>query len=147
MAIGEFLFEENFDDKNRWEIALDTEEVRTQHFAVGTGRFRGVNFTDNHNVVVLYLSDGVIRYEEKGIISGENGEIVTWTGHGVGRPNKKGGYSGRGSYLFKAKGDASVGAGKKRGRRVLASLDNVIGVYELESDSKSNGSQKWWRWE
>lgn len=145
MTLGEFLFEENFDNKARWEIAIDTEEVSTQHFAVGTGRFRGVDFSDNHNVIVKYLPDGVIRYEEKGIIFGENGEIVTWTGHGVARPNDKGGYSGRGSYIFKAKADAGTTGNKKR--RVFATLDNIIGVYELESDEKNNGSQKWWKWE
>jgi hypothetical protein len=146
MALGNLLFEENFDNKERWEIVLDSDEPRTQHFAVGAGRFKGVNFTDQHNVVTKYLPDGTIHYEEKGIIFADTGEIVTWNGHGIGRPNKKGGYSAGGSYIFqyKSRSDKGTSKGKKEGK--FASLDNVVGVYELESDKNGDGNQKWWEW-
>jgi hypothetical protein len=144
MALGSLLFEENFDNKQRWEIALDSDEAKTQHFAVGTGRFKGANFKDNHNVIVSYLPDGKIHYEEKGYhLRRQRGEIATLNGHGLARPNKKGGCSGGGSYIFKVK--STNGGSEKKGRK-FASLDNVIGVYELESDKESNGTQKWWEW-
>ena len=146
MALGNLLFEENFDNKERWEIVLDSDEPRTQHFAVGAGRFKGVNFTDQHNVITKYLPDGTIHYEEKGIIFADSGEIVTWNGHGIGRPNKKGGYNGGGSYVFKYKSRSDNGTRKKKKEGKFASLDNVIGVYELESDKKGDGTQKWWEW-
>ena len=136
MTLGRLLFEENFDHKQRWEIVVDTEGPITQHFAVGVGRYKGVKFKDNHNVTVKYFPDGVIRYQEKGIIFGENGEMVVWSGHGVASPTKSGGMRGRGSYIF----ETSSGKGK------LAELNNVQGVYELYSDKESNGTQKWWEW-
>ena len=142
MALGRFLFEENFDGKQRWEIVVDTEAPITQHFALGVGRYNGLRFTDRHNVLVRYYPDMVIRYQEKGIIFAENGEIAMWNGHGVAHPNRKGGYSGHGSYIFETqRKDTS-----KKGSRKLASLNNVQGVYELESDKNSNGIQKWWEW-
>jgi hypothetical protein len=52
MELGKFLFEENFDNKERWEIALGVEEATTQHFAVGSGKYKGTSFKDNHNVIV-----------------------------------------------------------------------------------------------
>jgi hypothetical protein len=146
MAIGPLLFEENFDNKERWEIVLDTDEPKTRHFAVGTGRFKGVNFSDQHNVKTKYLPDGTIRYTEKGMIFADNGEIVTWSGHGVGRPNKAGGYDGGGSYIFQYKARLETGDKKKRKEQKFVALDNVIGVYELRSDKKGNGSQKWYEW-
>jgi hypothetical protein len=143
MALGKLLFEENFDRKLRWEIVLDTEGPLTQHFAVGVGEYRGVRFKDNHNAVVKYFPDGVIRYTEKGIIFAENGEIIMWTGHGVAQPNEKGGLSGHGSYIFEAQ---SNDHNKKSNRKPFSSLNNVQGVYELDSDKDSNGTQKWWEW-
>jgi hypothetical protein len=137
MALGRFLFEENFNGKLRWEIVLDTEGPVTQHFAIGEGKYKGVKFTDRHNVIVKYYPDLTIRYQEKGVIFADNGEIAMWNGHGVAQPNKKGGYSGHGSYIF----ETHNGKGK------FGSLNNVQGVYELESDKNSNGTQKWWAWE
>ncbi|SRR5579875_965409 len=136
MGLGKLLFEENFDGKQRWEMVLDTEGPVTQHFAVGVGKYRGLGFTDQHNVIVRYYPDRIIRYQEKGIIFAENGEIAMWNGHGIGHPNKKGGYNGHGSYIFETQ--------KSVGR--LSSLNNVQGVYELDSDKDSNGTQKWWEW-
>jgi hypothetical protein len=146
MALGNLLFEENFDNKERWEIVLDSDEPRTQHFAVGAGRFKGVNFTDQHNVVTKYLPDGTIHYQEKGIIFADTGEIVTWNGHGIGRPNKKGGYSAGGSYIFQYKSGSDKGTSKGKKEGKFASLDNVVSVYELESDKNGDGTQKWWEW-
>lgn len=136
MALGRLLFEENFDGKERWEIVVNVEGPITRHFAVGTGKYKGLSFKDNHNVKVKYFPDGTIRYREQGVIFAENGEMAVWTGHGVAHPNKKGGYHGHGSYIFETK--ASKGK--------LASLNNVQGVYELDSDKNSNGTQKWWEW-
>jgi hypothetical protein len=149
LALGGVLFEENFDNRERWEIVLDTDKPTTRHFAVGTGRFKGVNFTDQHNVVVKYLPDGTIQYKEKGIIFADNGEIVTWSGHGLGRPNNLGGYNGGGSYVFNYKARLETGNNnkkKKKKERIFALLDNVIGVYELRSDKEGNGTQKWYEW-
>jgi len=136
MALGKLLFTENFDGKLRWEMVLDTNGPITQHFAVGVGKYQGLNFKDNHNVIVRYYSDGVIRYQEKGIIFADNGELAMWNGHGVGAPNEKGGLHCNGSYIFETQ--------STKGK--LASLNNVQGVYELESDENSNGTQKWWEW-
>jgi hypothetical protein len=136
MALGKFLFEENFDGQDRWEIVVKAEGPITQHFAVGKGKFKGLGFKDNHNVRVRYFSDGTIRYREKGVIFADNGEMAVWTGHGVAHPNKKGGYHGHGSYIFETKSN--------KGK--LASLNNVQGVYELDSDKNSDGTQKWWEW-
>ncbi len=135
LALGKLLFEENFDGKQRWEIVLKTEGPVTQHFAIGAGKFKGIPFKDNHNVIVKYLPDGTIRYREKGVIFAENGEMATWSGHGIAQPNKKGGYSGHGSYLFKSDSKGKLGA-----------LNNTQGVYELDSDKNSDGWQKWWEW-
>jgi hypothetical protein len=137
MALGDLLFVENFDGKLRWEIVLRTEGPVTQHFAVGIGSFKGMNFKDNHNVICKYFPEGIIRYKEKGVIYADNGEMAMWSGHGVGAPNKKGGLHCHGSYIF----ETNLNSGKK-----LARLNNVQGVYELDSDKKSNGSQKWWEW-
>lgn len=136
MALGEFLFEENFDGKLRWEMVLDTEGPITQHFAVGVGKYRGLEFKDNHNVIVKYYKDGIIRYQEKGILFAQNGEMAMWNGHGVAGPNDRGGLHGHGSYIF----ETQTNTGK------LAALNNVQGVYELESDENSDGTQKWWTW-
>ena len=52
--------------KLRWEMVLDTNGPITQHFAVGVGKYRGLNFKDNHNVIVRYYSDGLNTAPGKG---------------------------------------------------------------------------------
>ena len=62
-------------------------------------------------------------------------EMATWTGQGIGRFIGSGKIRFAGSLFF-----STASAGK------LAFLNNLVGVFEYESDESGNTSSKVWEW-
>ena len=79
-------------------------------------------------------SAGVLHGVGQAVMTGES-EMVAFTGEGIGRFTPSGGIKWRGSIFY-----STSSTGK------LASLNNIIGVFESEIDSEGNYSEKIWEW-
>ena len=77
---------------------------------------------------------GSLFGEGQGVVSSQEGDMVTWKGQGVGKMKPGGGASYRGAIYFQN------GSGK------LAALNGTAAVYEHESDANDNITTKYWEW-
>ena len=77
---------------------------------------------------------GFLYGEGQGIISTQEGDMVTWKGQGAGKMKPGGGASYRGAIYFQN------GSGK------LARLNGTAAVFEHESDANDNVTSKYWEW-
>ena len=77
---------------------------------------------------------GFLYGEGQGIVSTQEGDMVTWKGQGAGKMKPGGGASYRGAIYFQN------GSGK------LAGLNGTAAVYEHDSDANDNVATKYWEW-
>lgn len=93
----------------------------------GKGQLMGVDVTDMGTYRSVMRPDGSMYGEGQGITMTSEGETVTWTGSGVGRPL--------------GRGDASTWRGAvyyHTTSQKLAGLNSVVGVFEYENDENGN---------
>lgn len=76
----------------------------------------------------------VFYAEGQGVILTKEGEMASWKGYGIGRYNNRS-REDRGSVLFSSKSDGK-----------LASINNMVGVFEYEADENGNTVGKIWEW-
>ena len=81
----------------------------------------------------ILKEEGKLYGEGQGVITTKNGEIVTWTGQGIGKMKGKGA-EWRASIFFNTSSQK------------LARLNNIIGVVEYEIDEDENTQEKLWEW-
>ena len=104
-----------------------------------------VSFEDAHKLLGVdgmnigtYTSgnkpDGSLYGEGKGVFATMDGDIVTWTGIGVGRLLAGGAVSYRGCLSY------STASAK------LARLNSIAGVFEFDVDASGNTHSKIWEW-
>lgn len=79
-------------------------------------------------------SDGLYEAEGQGIIMTENKGMITWTGHGIGRPVGPKGASFRGARFYKTDSEK------------LAQFKGLVTVFEVEIDNDGNVQEKFWQW-
>jgi len=80
-------------------------------------------------------TSGVIHGIGKGIVMAGESELATYTGEGIGRVESSGSISWRGSAFY-----STSSTGK------LASLNNLIGIFEVVIDAEGNFTEKTWEW-
>ena len=132
--LGELIYEQR--GKISGFRVLDTEGPTIETTISGTGIINGVEVTD----IVTYWSrpsvgDRNVFYAEgQGVILTKEGEMASWKGYGIGRYNNRS-REDRGSVLFSSKSDGK-----------LASINNMVGVFEYEADENGNTVGKIWEW-
>jgi hypothetical protein len=85
------------------------------------------------------LREGVLQGEGQGIVMTKDGQgMASWTGQGIGRFTGPGRVSFRGALYFRT---PSASEGGK-----LSDLNNMVGVFEYETDETGNCSSKTWEW-
>jgi hypothetical protein len=78
--------------------------------------------------VRLYEAQG------QGVIVTNDGEMVNWTGHGIGCTNGLRGASFRGARFYRT------------GSQKLARFNGLVAVFEVEIDNDGNVLEKFWQW-
>ena len=80
---------------------------------------------------------GMLYGEAKGVVMSKDvsGEVVTFTAYAVGRFTSLGRARFHGSVYYRTRS-----TGK------LAFLDNLVGLFEHDSDEQGNASSKIWEW-
>lgn len=77
---------------------------------------------------------GFLYGEGQGIVTTQEGDMVSWKGQGAGKMQPGGGASYRGAIYFQNR------SGK------LAKLNGTAAVYEHASDASDNITTKYWEW-
>lgn len=95
----------------------------------GNGNILGVAVTDIRSVSIIGLQG-----EGQGVMMTPEGEIATYTRHGIGWPNGSGGHSVRAALLFKTTPQR------------LERLNKIIVVTELEEEEGEGTHEKLWEW-
>ena len=101
-----------------------------------TGKFKAVEAIETGTYWSAPKPGGAIHGEGQGVLMSKDGqEMATWTGQGIGRFIGPGKIRFIGSLFF-----STSSTGK------LAFLNNLVGVFEYESDESGNTSSKVWEW-
>ena len=101
-----------------------------------TGNYRGVETTATVTYWASPRPGGAIYGEGKGALMSKDGqEMAIWTGQGIGRFTSPGKIRFTGSLFF-----STSSTGK------LAFLNNLVGVFEYETDESGNTSATVWEW-
>jgi hypothetical protein len=102
------------------------------------GNYKGIASTDIGTYTTV-LREGVLHGKGQGVITAKDGKgVATWTGQGIGKFTGPGKVSFRGAIYFQTP-SASEGGN-------LSSLNNVVAVFEYETDEMGNCSAKSWEW-
>jgi hypothetical protein len=80
-------------------------------------------------------TSGIIHGKGIGVIMAGESELATYTGEGIGRIDPSGSINWRGSVFY-----STSSTGK------LASLNNLIAVFEAVIDAEGNFTEKTWEW-
>ncbi len=114
---------------------LDAEGPTIETNVSASGMFAGAQV----RVTLTYrgrpLSDRLLHGGGNGVLMSAEGDMAAYTGEAIGKIDSSGSPSWRGSLFYK-----SSSTGK------LASLNNLIGVFESAVDAEGNFSEKTWEW-
>ena len=97
------------------------------------GKILDVDVTDIGTFWSLFKEDGGLYGEGQGILMTDDGEIVTWTGQGIGNMKGKG-------------ADYRVSVFFNTSSKKLARLNNTMGISEYSIDEEGNTHEKLWEW-
>ncbi len=131
--LGEFIGE--FKGKITSQRVLSVEGPRMETSISATGNLRGAQVTETLTYVASQTSKGVLHGVGNGVIMSTEGELVTYTGEGIGKFDSSGTLKWRGAIFFTS---------ESTGR--LSSLNNLVGVFEAQVDAEGNFSDKTWEW-
>lgn len=112
------------------ETVLEGPTVQTSFASNGTvtGGVTNVNVTEIGTYTTTPRADGILYGEGQGVITGENGEIVTWDSQEIGSMAPNGEITFRGSIFFRTLSPTGS----------LGFLDNLVGVFIFQVDPSGN---------
>jgi hypothetical protein len=113
---------------------LDSEGPTMETSISATGSVRGTQVNETLTFVARPRSAVVLHGKGQGIIMAGDSDMAAYTGEAMGRFTASG-TKWRGSIFYRT---SSTGR--------LASLNNVVGVFESELDSEGNFTEKIWEW-
>jgi hypothetical protein len=114
---------------------LSVEGPKMETSVSASGNLRGAQVTETLTYVASRTSKGVLHGVGNGVIMSTEGELVTYTGEGIGKLDSSGTLKWRGAIFF-----TTESTGK------LSSLNNQVGVFEAQVDAEGNFSDKTWEW-
>jgi hypothetical protein len=98
------------------------------------GSLLGTNTTDTGTYCAVVRPDGTLYGEGQGVVIGEDGEMATWIGQGVGTIKKGGAVSYRGAIYCQTSSPR------------WSRLNSVAAVFEYEVDGQGNTRSEIWEW-
>ena len=112
------------------ETVLEGPTVQTSFASNGTvtGGVTNVSVTEIGTYTTTPRADGILYGEGQGVITGENGEIVTWDSQEIGSMAPNGEIIFRGSIFFRTLSPTGS----------LGFLDNMVGVFIFQVDPSGN---------
>lgn len=134
--LGDLISEEKGKISSQRVLDVEGGEPKIETSFSATGNYRGAETTATITYWSAPRSGGAIYGQGQGALMSKDGqEMATWTGQGIGRFTGPGKIRFTGSLFF-----STSSTGK------LAFLNNLVGVFEYESDELGNTSAKVWEW-
>jgi len=131
--LGEILTESKGKITSQRVLSADGPKIEASFSS--QGKVKGVEFTELGTFWSVPRPGGVMFGEGNGVMMTKEGELVSWSGNGIGRMGADGKASYRGAIYLQT---SSTGK--------LASLNNVVSVFEFEVDAQGNSTEKSWEW-
>ena len=113
---------------------LSTDPPTAEVSFEDSGSMFGIATTGMGTYTSIVRADGSIDGQGQGLIMTQDGEMVSWTGSGVGRIGAAGAVSYRGMLFFHTTSQN------------LGRLNNTCGAFEYDVDSSGNTVSKVWEW-
>jgi hypothetical protein len=98
-------------------------------------RIKGIDATEMGTFTSVPRQGGVMFGEGSGVIMSKDGEMISWSGNGIGRQQQDGNVAYRGAVYFQT---SSTGK--------FATLNNTVVVFEFNADAAGNTMEKSWEW-
>jgi hypothetical protein len=134
--LGDLISEEKGKITSQRVLDVEGGEPKIETTFSATGNYRGVETTATVTYSGCPRPGGAIYGEGQGVLMSKDGqEMATWTGQGIGRVTSPGKIRFAGSLFF-----STSSTGK------LSFLNNLVAVFEYESDESGNTSAKAWEW-
>jgi hypothetical protein len=138
--LGDLIAEENIKIVGRRVLSVKDGIPEIETSTKGRGNYKGTDYQQTSTFYTIPRSeDGKIFYVEgKGTITTNDGEMATYSGQAVGKQIEPASGSMRfyGSLFYRTS--------SKNGK--LASLSNLVGVFETVVDDSNNALAKIWEW-
>lgn len=100
-----------------------------------SGQIFGVDYTEMGTYRSAFKSTGFMRGQGQGILTTKDGDLISWTGEGIGKPTGKGSAaSWRGSIFYQTSSPR------------LAKLNGICAVFEHEVDETGNAKSRVYEW-
>ena len=116
-------------------IGKEGGAVTVELSITGQGKVLGTDATELATYHSVMTPAGVMNGEGQGLIMTKDGDSLTWTGHGVGKPTGTGlASSWRYSIVMRTTSSK------------WARLNGVLGIGEWELDDAGNGRAQVWEW-
>ena len=116
-------------------IAIEGGAVKVELSITGQGKVLGADVMELATYHSVMTPAGVMNGEGQGLIMSKDGDSLTWTGHGVGKP-KGTGFASSWRYSIVMRTTASK----------WARLNGVLGIGEWELDDAGDGRAQIWEW-
>lgn len=133
--LGELLGEMEGKVSSSSQRVVDIKGRTMETTVMASGSLKGVQVTETLTYVANPTSKGVLHGVGNGIITTEDGDIVTFTGEGIGTFDASGVLKWRGAIFFDTSSEGKLG-----------SLNNIVGVFEAQVDAQGNFTDKTWEW-
>lgn len=133
--LGELLGEMEGKVSSSSQRVVDVKGRTMETTVMASGSLKGVQVTETLTYVANPTSKGVLHGVGNGIITTEDGNIVTFTGEGIGTFDASGVLKWRGAIFFDTSSEGKLG-----------SLNNIVGVFEAQVDAQGNFTDKTWEW-
>ena len=132
--LGEQLFEESGQITLQRVLPSTGSLPLIEASFVTTGTFRGIEYRNTGTFEAVAQPDGTLRGDGQGLSTTVDGDMVTWTGNGVGRPGEGGAVSWRGVFYNQTASERFV------------SLNGLAVIFEFDVDAEGNITSKGWEW-
>jgi hypothetical protein len=133
--LGDLIYEHKGKVTGQRVLDVSPPRVETSFSDIGTLK-GGITVSEIGTYWSEARSPGILYGEAQGIIMTNDGtEVATWKGGGIGRMSGPVKVSIRGAIYW-----STTSTGK------LASLNNLVGVFEFEIDEAGNTFAKVWEW-
>jgi hypothetical protein len=134
--LGDLISEEKGKITSQRVLDVEGREPTIETSFSATGNYIGVETTATVTYWGTLRPGGAIYGEGQAVLMSKDGqEMVTWTGQGIGRFTGPGKTRFTGSLFYR-----TYSSGR------LAFLNNLVGVFEYETDESGNTSAKAWEW-
>lgn len=133
--LGELLGEMEGKVSSSSQRVVDIKGRTMETTVMASGSLKGLQVTETLTYVANPTSKGVLHGVGNGIITTEDGNIVTFTGEGIGTFDASGVLKWRGAIFFDTSSEGKLG-----------SLNNIVGVFEAQVDAQGNFTDKTWEW-